>query len=282
MSLNQTSNNRSGSRKRRYQSGAMGRKNDIHPNSITSQARAQSNKSATTSSSKSAKHNKERKSKATFVGDSTTTLELDAPMELVQEFLQSDSSNMYLLGTDDIKCHTNCQEAADDDENQLFECKQPILEFMGLKLQPIFQHKLHRNTPNQVTASIEEGSKAEILQHSKHPAKRVISGLVNEATFVGESVDQKCKLSIALSLTLQIPMPRFIPIPPGFNAIGSAIVRRTGRLRTQQLLERLKAAYYQHQQEQQEQQLHVAPTTTTKFPSVSSFEENFRRLLAYA
>ena len=106
-------------------------------------------------------------------------------MELVQEFLQSDSSNAYLLGTDDITCQDD--NVHPNDDSPMFECKQPILEFMGLKLQPIFRHKLYRK-PNQVTASIEEGSKAEIVEHSKHPAKRVISSLVHDATFVGESV----------------------------------------------------------------------------------------------
>ncbi|CAJ1948901.1 unnamed protein product [Cylindrotheca closterium] len=256
---------------------------------VTTSQRAAKSTTASIQNNKSGTNKNEHKSSVTFVGDSTTTLELDAPMELVQEFLQSDSSNVYLLGTDDIQCHD------DHDESQqlLYECKQPIIEFMGLQLQPTFRHKLYRQ-PNQVTASIEEGSKAEIVTHSRHPAKRVISSLVHDATFVGESVvtvhpqeaqdhaTQKCKLSINLSLSLQIPMPRFIPIPPGFNALGGAIVRRAGRLRTQQLLERLKAAYYQHQQEQQQEQQGRNPAPTITNPSVPSFEDNFRRILAMA
>lgn len=174
-----------------------------------------------------------------FQGDSSATLVLDANLESVQSFLQSSQSDMYLLGTE-----TYAQR-----EDGLWDCQQPIVDFIGLSLQPVFVNRLDREPPSTVTISIVD-ARTDIVKNPNSPANRVVANLMKTSKFVGKSrisvsstKDRGCQLSIDLNLTLQIPLPPFLPLPPGFNKLGSAIVRTTGKSRTKKLLKDLQEAF---------------------------------------
>ncbi|KAL3936389.1 MAG: hypothetical protein SGBAC_008280 [Bacillariaceae sp.] len=213
-------------------------------------------------------------------------------MESVSEFLESRKSDSYLLGTKNFSKQSEEERASDDNnkkankedgKGQLFECKQPVVDFMGLKLQPVFLSKVLRVAQGHVVVSLED-SRTDIVKASRNPANRALTSILESSTFEGESVfrvrpssttlsdeddtidgDENCMLSIELRLTLIIPLPSYMPIPPGFNSLGSAIVRQTGKSRTKKLLERLQEAYYDYHCEEEEKAQSLA--TTKKYVS---------------
>jgi hypothetical protein len=69
------------------------------------------------------------------------------------------------------------------------------------------------------------------------------------------SPPQGWTLSADLELTLIVPLPLFVPLPPGFNAIGSRIVKGTCQKRVETNLMELRDAYVNWAK--------IIPTTTT-------------------
>jgi hypothetical protein len=174
-------------------------------------------------------------------GDASTSLEFSAPTASVQEWLiqSPQDSDMCLLGS--------TKPMQRDDGN--WDCPQPIVEFLGLALLPVFVNGLARDPPtNTVTVTILE-ARTDIEKYSR--ANQVVANVMKQSQFTGKSVIRAlegsnqgiCQLDIDLSLTIQISLPKFSFLPPGFNMIGNAIVARTGRSRTKQLLEHLRDEY---------------------------------------
>lgn len=207
-----------------------------------------------------------------FSGDASCKLVMEnASVESVSEFLQSPDSDIYLLGTSNAELAEGHEERTKRDKSknkrnsQLWECRQPVVDFIGLKLQPVFVYKVLRIAPGHVQVSIVD-ARTNILEASRNPAKQAIKSMLESSTFEGESVftvhppdaprddsttskkkmTENCVLSMELRLTLLISLPPFMPLPPGFNSLGGAIVRRTGKARTKQLLDQLQEAYRQH------------------------------------
>jgi hypothetical protein len=218
-------------------------------------------------------HSNTRRSMADlkFSGDSRASLEFEVrSVDHVMEWLQTPSaSDFQLLGTTDA---TLVHES-----DGLWDCPQPRIEFMGLDLQPTFVHKLHRQ-PNTVIVVEVVDSRTDVL-NPNNPANRAVGSLLGRAKFKGKSIIQAaavssttdnidieaCRLRVDLTLTLHVPLPPFVLIPPGFNSIGSTIVKRTGKSRTEQLLRDLKDAYFEwaeaEEQQQQQRQQQETPTT---------------------
>jgi hypothetical protein len=162
----------------------------------------------------------------------------DTSLESLQDFLQSSSCDKYLLGT----------EAYVEREDGLWDCQQPFIDFMGMSLQPVFVHRLDRQVPSTVCVSIVD-ARTDIV-NKNNTANRVVASVMKASKFDGKSIisvrsvsTTACQISIALNLTLQIPLPPFFPLPPGFNSIGSALVRKTGKSRTKRVLQDLRDAY---------------------------------------
>lgn len=197
-----------------------------------------------------------------FSGDSTASLEFETgtSIESVQKWLDTpQASDVSLLGSDQVK-----QIGPD-----LWECLQPRIDFMGLDLQPSFTHRIGRKQ-GIVTVQVID-SRTDVLSNN-NPANQIVASLMSRAKFSGKSVirakpktaasssqttTDPCGsiLQVDLTLTLNIPLPPFILLPPGFNSLGSAMVKRTGNSRTKKLLEELKSAYYKWAKE--------APSTAT-------------------
>jgi len=180
-------------------------------------------------------------------GDSTGVLDIDVPLRSMQEFLQSPASDLYLLGTDTyIKRNDG-----------LWDCQQPVIDFFGLSVQPVFVNRLDRQpspSTSGVTVSIVD-ARTDIVKNPHSPTNIAVSNLMSKTKFVGKSLisvkpsssssssSSGCQLECQLSLTLQIKLPKFMLLPPGFNTIGSAIVSRIGKSRTKQLLKEIEMAF---------------------------------------
>lgn len=163
-----------------------------------------------------------------------------------------------------------------------FECWQPRLDFLGLDLQPVFINQIDRhqapssNNNNDrncngtlvVTVSIIE-ARIEMPTTSKKPnlANRGIRRIMERAQMNGRSVitavpmsspntnnSTTCPplflLSVDLALSLTVVLPPYVPLPPGFNRVGNAIMRRTGTTRSKQLLEDIKRHYQKWQNDE--------------------------------
>jgi len=179
-----------------------------------------------------------------FSGDSRASIQVKEMLNAsLQEWLDTpEASDLTLLGSELMK-----QSGGD---STLWECQQPRIDFMGLDLQPTFTQRLKRNN-GVVTVQVLD-SRTDILSNN-NPANQVVGSLMSLAKFAGQSVIRVQKstssgpnrsiLQVDLTLTLKVPLPPFILLPPGFNSVGSSVVKRTGDSRTKQLLDDLNNAY---------------------------------------
>lgn len=176
-----------------------------------------------------------------FKGESSSNLIVSLPPDAspsrsLPEWLQRSDSDAPLLGTEKFVARSD----------GLWDCVQPEIGWFGLKLRPVFVNKLERSPQEAVVNIID--ARTDII--SGRAAGSVISMVMEKATFVGgnsvswkEGGDGIWTLSADFSLTLQIPFPRLVLLPPGFNMVGSQIVRSTCKKRVKQNLEDLREAY---------------------------------------
>lgn len=209
---------------------------------------SKSKKSAekTESASETKETPKRRGAEIAFQGDSSASVEVDASAEEVTQWLMqpSQKTDQTLLGTTEVK------QLNPEHDPTVWECLQPRIDFLGLDLQPSFTNRLERKDGKVTVAVID--SKTEVLKGNA--ANKIVANLMGRSKFSGQSIIQakqqqqqpaqdSCTLSVDLSLSLNVPLPPFLPLPPGFNSMGSAIVSRTGKSRTKKLLDDLKRDY---------------------------------------
>mmetsp|Transcript_9544 Transcript_9544/g.21527 ORF Transcript_9544/g.21527 Transcript_9544/m.21527 type:complete len:253 (-) Transcript_9544:2019-2777(-) len=174
-------------------------------------------------------------------------------------FLTTSASDPVLLGTEG-----NADRAQRIDDNQsssgeLWEVKQGSVGWFGMTLVPIFVNQIEKNpaenpASGNVVISIID-AKTEIEQGGRFGNK--LASVMKKSIFEGRNVvawrqnddasSDADALSYALEgdlkLTIEINLPPYLPIPPGFNAIGSKIVQRTCKVRLQQNLSDISDAY---------------------------------------
>merc|ERR1711967_25054 len=103
---------------------------------------------------------------------------------------------------------------------------------------------------SEVSISIIE-ARTEVISGDRDSVRgRAVSKLMQKASFTGRnalswerSAGIGWILTARLTLTLVLPLPPFVPLPPGFNTIGSAIVQTTCRERATQNLLDVRDAY---------------------------------------
>lgn len=179
-----------------------------------------------------------------FTGDLKESVQLDVvdhDKPTFAEWLQSSLSDAPLLGTSDFQPRPD----------GLWDCRQPRVTWFGLDLVPVFVNRIDR-TPfsDTVVVSIVQ-ARTDILQDDKKRGiNQAIASVMEESTYVGKTVIQAreydgifCTVSVDLSLTLQIPLPRFALLPPGFNMVWRSIIRKSCRTRTKAFLQSLVQAY---------------------------------------
>ena len=179
------------------------------------------------------------KANASVSGDAIRIVEEDNDKTL-DKFLLSDVSNRVFLGTSNTKLISSAS-AGDD---AIYECIQGGVEWFGLTVIPVFVNRISRG-PSKVTTSIEE-ARTDIKGGGLGTA---LASAMKRSDFEGRTIVTWKETTSAfqidgdLVLTLTIRLPRFLPLPPGFNAIGSKIVERTCRERLKQSLLDTKSAY---------------------------------------
>ena len=194
--------------------------------------------------------------KLSWSGDSRASMDWDnAPIELVQEWLQTpEASDLPLMGVDDATPKKQHHQQTNIIKN-VWNARQPRINFLGIDLVPIFVNEVHRRPPESVTVSILEATTEISEDERPSAANRAVAGLLEKSTFMGKSkirahtkssTSGKKKttiVSVDLVLTMQLSLPALVLLPPGFNSLGSQIIRQTGKTRTKRLLENLETSY---------------------------------------
>jgi hypothetical protein len=183
-----------------------------------------------------------------FVGKASASVSGDTILnegneKSLYKFLSSDASNKVLLGTDNTKLISSAADGGDE----IWECTQGSVGWFGLTLIPIFVQRIERgSTEGKVTTSIEE-ARTEVQGGSG--LGNALSSAMKRSEFEGRTIvtwkegGSTYHMGGDLELNLTIKLPRLLPLPPGFNAIGSKIVERTCGERLKQNLIDTKAAY---------------------------------------
>ncbi|KAG7350627.1 DUF1997 domain containing protein [Nitzschia inconspicua] len=151
------------------------------------------------------------------------------------------ASNRALLGSDDVE----------ERPNGAMLCRQPTVDFFGMALRPVFLNKISRTKSGSATVTILD-AQTEVDGagggRTSNIAGNALRNIMQDSKFQGRSIIQTHgendnKLSVDLSLTLNVALPPFLLLPPGFNSMGSAIIRRTGQSRCKKLLRDLQRDY---------------------------------------
>mmetsp|Transcript_14655 Transcript_14655/g.24914 ORF Transcript_14655/g.24914 Transcript_14655/m.24914 type:complete len:243 (+) Transcript_14655:97-825(+) len=180
------------------------------------------------------------KASANVSGDAILFNDDDENDKSLSKFLSSDASNRILLGTDDTKLISSAGDA-------IYECYQGGVAWFGLTLIPIFVNRIERGTEGKVTTSIEE-ARTEI-EGGGGLGGNALASAMKRSEFEGRTIvtwkegESSYHIEGDLVLNLTIKLPRILPLPPGFNAIGSKIVERTCRERLKQNMIDTKNAY---------------------------------------
>ena len=172
----------------------------------------------------------------------TTSIAIEDEDKSLSNFLTSSASDTVLLGT------PNIAKLNDDEENGvLWECRQGNIDWFGLQLVPIFINRIQKDPSSRnvvisitdATTEVEKGGKigntlASVMKKSKFDGRTSITWAEENGATVMEG---------NLKLTLSIDLPSFLPLPPGFNAIGSRIIESTCKERLRQNLSGISDAY---------------------------------------
>ncbi|KAL7527854.1 hypothetical protein ACHAXR_002165 [Thalassiosira sp. AJA248-18] len=203
-----------------------------------------------------------------FVGNANANLSTPSIITTDQDedkslsnFLTSPASDPVLLGSKKDAKGGGVSECRQMDDNEsaadagvLWECRQAKVEWFGLKIQPIFINRLEKASDNVVISiidaqtEVEKGGRlgntlASAMKRSQFEGRNVISWKEQNGANNESGAQRNYALEGNLKLTLTINLPPFLPLPPGFNAIGSKIVERTCRDRLRQNLSDISDAY---------------------------------------
>ena len=142
------------------------------------------------------------------------------------------------------------------DGGELWECRQASVRWFGMEVAPVFISRIDKNpTEKTVVVSIvdartevEQGGRlgnvlASAMQRAKFAGRNAITWKEHNVASNSAGGARSCDLEGNLKLTLTITLPPFLPLPPGFNTIGSKIVKRTCAERLRQNLSELSDAY---------------------------------------
>mmetsp|Transcript_6336 Transcript_6336/g.9851 ORF Transcript_6336/g.9851 Transcript_6336/m.9851 type:complete len:232 (-) Transcript_6336:317-1012(-) len=186
---------------------------------------------------------------ASVRGDTILSNDDEGNDKSLSKFLSSDASNRILLGTDDTKLISSAGDA-------IYECYQGGVAWFGLTLIPIFINRIERGATAGSFGSQEqeEGRVITSIEEARTDVQggglgSALESAMRLSEFDGRTIvtwkEGKSSYHIEgdLVLNLTIKLPRILPLPPGFNAIGSKIFERICRERLKQNLIDTKAAY---------------------------------------
>ena len=174
----------------------------------------------------------------------------------LSKFMLSSDSDAILLGMKEDGGVAQVTKLQSQKESSTWECRQSSIEWFGMTLVPIFTNVIERSETIDrdkdgtvmisiidATTQVENGGKlgsalASAMRRSVFEGRNVV--LWKER----ENDDNSYKLVGDIELSLTINLPPFLPLPPGFNRIGSRIVERTCKERLRQNLRDVSNAYH--------------------------------------
>lgn len=190
-----------------------------------------------------------------FAGDSTSTVFVPHPpvpstgepnpSRTLPDYLRSSHSDSLLLGTSNFKQRPD----------GLWEAFQPEIDWFGLQLVPVFVNKIDRPEETEDVVYVDIMEARTDIAGGRSPGNRAkaIAQIMERSSFSGryeilfENASGRrgagWSLSGDLTLVLSVPLPKLVPLPPGFNTIGSRIVRTTCRTRVEAQLQELREGY---------------------------------------
>ena len=192
-----------------------------------------------------------------FAGDSTSSVFIPHPAvpstgqpnpsRTLTSYLRSSASDGLLLGTDNYSRR---------ETDRLYEAYQPEIDWFGLRLVPVFVNQIDRPEDTEEVVYVDIMEARTDIAGGRPPGNRAkaIADIMKRSEFTGryellwsEAASGRrgagWSLNGDLTLVLSVPLPKLVPVPPGFNTIGSRIVRSTCRKRVEDQLQQLREGY---------------------------------------
>ena len=175
----------------------------------------------------------------------------------LEEFLVDEESNALLVGSDDLIALPRGQH---------WYSRQPSFAFFGLVMTPIFRVALRRQHMEdgsmEILVEVDEsrveavGQKTDQIEGDGAEDEHWISSLLSKGSINGESdirvqqTNQGWMMSLKSQLDFKMKVPKYLPLPPGFASIGSAIMKIQCQERAKQSLKQIRDAYLKWAQEE--------------------------------
>ena len=176
-----------------------------------------------------------------FEGDASSDVLIKFPVggdNSILDWLHSPDSDGALLGSEIYTLR----------KDGLWDCNQPPVDWFGLQLNPVFVHQIDRsNIKNNNVSIIIVDARTDISNPDS--STTIIQQVMQQCSFKGfnnitfEQNRRSWTLSSDVTLTLSVPLPPYVPLPPGFNSIGSNIISKTCQKRARENLESVKESY---------------------------------------
>jgi len=201
------------------------------------------------------KHSTQLFWKIRFVGTanarhSTPPINNNDENKSLSTFLSTSASIPPLLGTE----ISRCRKINEESDKEVWECRQATVTWFGMTIAPVFINQIEKKTDEEsiiisiidARTEVEKGGRlgntfVSAMKRSKFEGRNVVTWNEHDNT----TGDQIFALEGSLTLTITIDLPPFLPLPPGFNTIGSKIVERTCSDRLKLSLQNLSDAYLQ-------------------------------------
>lgn len=187
-----------------------------------------------------------------------------------------EDSNPCILGVPSKSIIPRTKNVEGDETVKTYDCYQPPIQWFGIDLKPVFTNQIQRRrltrrlrrkgtSDDDINSVVHEEISYKILVsivgartdlQNESSASNVVAGVMKRSMFsgsnaltitpkyteVGDQVDG-WTVSSDFKLQLMVPLPSLLPLPPGFNSIGSRIVSSTVKKRVDQSLNDISDAY---------------------------------------
>ena len=184
-----------------------------------------------------------------FTGDAEISTAIPNPGGAsLSRFFASEVADPILIGVTNESSTYRRLEPDRGDGKTTLECRQKSLsDFLGLTLTPVIT--------SRITKSVDDGRVViEILdartELSEGRIGNTLRRLLERAKFVGENRVSWTErdgggyeLVAKMDLCITVDLPPLLPLPPGFNSLGSKIVRSQSRGRLQESVDDIARAY---------------------------------------
>jgi len=182
-----------------------------------------------------------------FTGDAEISADIPPGGASLSRFFESELADPILIGvTNDSSTYRRLESDGGDGATTL-ECRQKSLkDFLGLTLTPVITSRITKNVDeSRLVVDILDAN----TEVSEGRIGNTLRRLLKRATFEGRNHvswtehDGGYRLVAKMDLVITVDLPPLLPLPPGFNLLGSRIVRSQSRGRLQESVDDIARAY---------------------------------------